>query len=226
MQTLHDIGVGESFEQKKLSRVTLTSQPVGMFKCPTRPRPALGTYLGTNIGGNDKINMTETSTPTVAMRGDYAMNAGSQARNQVFRGPATLEEGDGAYVWPDVSDHTGLSYQRSAIRAAQITDGMSKTLLLGEKYVNPTDYSTGLDGAENSNLYTGYENDNHRVTFDPPQADRPGLSLMTVFGSSHPSVFGMAMCDGSIRFASFFVDPTLWQVLGGKSDGQYTSSDF
>jgi hypothetical protein len=49
---------------------------------------------------------------------------------------------------------------------------------------------------------------------------------MTVFGSSHPSVFGMAMCDGSIRFASFFVDPTLWQVLGGKSDGQYTSSDF
>ena len=226
LQTLHDIGVGESFEQKKLSRVTLTSQPVGMFKCPTRPRPALGTYLGTNIGGNDKINMTETSTPTVAMRGDYAMNAGSQARNQVFRGPATLEEGDGAYVWPDVSDHTGLSYQRSAIRAAQITDGMSKTLLLGEKYVNPTDYSTGLDGAENSNLYTGYENDNHRVTFDPPQADRPGLSLMTVFGSSHPSVFGMAMCDGSIRFASFFVDPTLWQVLGGKSDGQYTSSDF
>jgi prepilin-type N-terminal cleavage/methylation domain-containing protein len=227
LQTLHDIGVGATFEQKKLSRVTLTSQPVGMFKCPTRPRSALGTYLGTNIGGNDKINMTETSTPTVAMRGDYAMNAGSQSRNQVYRGPATLEEGDsGSYAWPDVSDHTGICYQRSAVRSAQITDGMSKTLLLGEKYVNPTEYTSGIDFSENSNLYTGYENDNHRVTAFPPQQDTPGLTIGEIFGSSHPGIFGMAMCDGSIRFTSFFVEPALWSALGGRSDGQYTSSDF
>jgi hypothetical protein len=227
LQTLRDIGAGETFEQKKASRVILAAQPVGMFKCPTRARPALCDYRGTNIGGNEKINMTETADITTAMRGDYAINAGSQSTNQLFRGPPTLEDGDsGAYGWPSTADHDGISYQRSLVRAAQITDGLSKTVLLGEKYINVTHYTDGRDFSENSNLYTGYENDNHRVTADAPQRDQADLTIGTIFGSGHATLFGMAMTDGSIRFTAFSVDPAVWIALGGRSDGQYTSSDF
>jgi hypothetical protein len=117
--------------------------------------------------------MTETAARTPAMRSDYAINAGSQTVNQIYRGPASLAEGDGSsYVWPDVSSHNGICYQRSLVQAASVSDGMSKTLLLGEKYVNPSHYTDGWDFSENSNPYTGYENDNHRVTANPPQQDR------------------------------------------------------
>jgi hypothetical protein len=198
-----------------------------MFKCPTRPRAILGDYLGTNISGNDKINMTETAARTPAMRSDYAINAGSQTVNQIYRGPASLAEGDGSsYVWPDVSSHNGICYQRSLVQAASVSDGMSKTLLLGEKYVNPSHYTDGWDFSENSNPYTGYENDNHRVTANPPQQDRRGLTLGDIFGSAHPTAFGIAMCDGSMRFASFTVDPNVWVSLGGRSDGRLSPSDF
>lgn len=225
LQTLRDIGVGETFTQKKVSRVTLVAQPVGMFRCPTRPRDALCDYVPSVAG--TKFNMNTTAAIMPVMRGDYAINAGSQSRNQIYPGPPSLADGDSpTYVWPDTSDHTGISYQRSKITAVQISDGLTKTLLLGEKYINALNYTNGLDFSENSNLYTGYENDNHRSTADRPQRDKDGLTLGEVFGSSHPNVFGMSMCDGSIRFTSFNVTPSVWTTMGGRQDGVYTSSEF
>jgi hypothetical protein len=45
-----------------------------------------------------------------------------------------------------------------------ITHGTSNTFLIGEKYLNPDAYTTGLDFADNENLDAGFDNDNSRCT--------------------------------------------------------------
>ncbi len=43
-----------------------------------------------------------------------------------------------------------------------VTDGASNTYMIGEKYLNPDAYYTGLDGADNESATVGYDNDTNR----------------------------------------------------------------
>jgi prepilin-type N-terminal cleavage/methylation domain-containing protein len=213
------IGAGETFEQKKASRVTLVSMPLVLFLCPTRSRAGSFSYPY-----HDKWNLNYM--PTLSARGDYAINAGSQARNQIYIGPATIEDGlNSEYSWPDASDHNGISYQRSQVKHSNLTDGTTVTYLAGEKYLNPRQYYEGWDGADNSNLYTGYENDNHRDTSQLPATDWNGLTLYQSFGSAHAATFNMSACDGSVRAVSYGIDATIHRNLGSRADGTAIASD-
>ena len=107
-----------------------------------------------------------------AARGDYAANVGSQPCNEIYPGPSSFADGDSStYAWPDTSNHNGISYQRSMVRSAMVTDGTSNTYLVGERYLMPDSYTTGWDAADNSNLFTGYENDNYRDAAGVPVQD-------------------------------------------------------
>jgi len=217
-QTLHDIGAGETDEQKKISRMMLCGQPLSMHNCPSRRQALLFPIAYSGPYYVHKLNMS--SDITMAARGDYAMNAGSQNRSQIPVFPYTLQQGDNPnYPWPDVSDHNGISYQRSMIRVAQVSDGTSNTYLVGEKYLNPDDYLTGLDGSDNSNLMTGYENDQHRCTYSPPVQDTQGSTVWDYFGSAHANGLHMAMCDGSVHFINYTIDQETHRRLGNREDG-------
>jgi prepilin-type N-terminal cleavage/methylation domain-containing protein len=219
--TTRDIGAGESQAQKKQSRQRLASKTLSAFNCPTRRAPI--TYGLVDNAGNQKVNMDPCFT---LARGDYAINAGSQNRSQIFFGPNALEEGlDLKYSWPDASDHNGLSYQRSQVRQSQVSDGMSKTYLLGEKCLDPDSYSNGQDLADNSNLYTGYENDNHRCTYETPVPDTRGLMVLDSFGSAHVGVCLFALCDGSVRAIAYDVDQQVHRNLGARNDGAVVPSE-
>ena len=175
-QALHDIGAGTPWSAKLISRAMLCATPLTMMNCPTRRTLTLFPYCPVSGSyGNEKYNMSPPA-PFLA-RGDYAFNAGSQYYCNIYPGPGSLAQGDDpTYAWPNVSTdapgsvdivyrHTGISYQRSKIRAAQVTDGTSNTYMLGEKYLDPDYYATGSDWTDNSNLFTGYENDNYRCTY-------------------------------------------------------------
>ena len=218
--TRRNIGAGETFDQKKLSRVTLASLPFTLFVCPTRRGSA---KFSNAIGYFDKVNINYT--PTVGARGDYAINAGSQPRNQIYAGPATIEEGLDPNSWPDVSDHNGISYQRSLVRHKDVTDGTSITYLVGERYVNKHEYYSGEDPADNSHLYTGYEDDNHRDTSELPASDMADLNMGQAFGSAHSGAFNISACDGSVRSVSYGVDATVHRNLGSRTDGNTVRRD-
>ena len=44
---------------------------------------------------------------------------------------------------------TGISFLRSRIKMADISDGTSNTYLVGEKYLDPDYYETGQDDGDN-----------------------------------------------------------------------------
>jgi len=92
--------------------------------------------------------------------------------------------------------------------------------MLGEKYLNPDRYMSGLKFYDNESLYTGFNNDNFRSTISPPTRDCPGLTNPLLFGSIHANACNFTFCDGSVRSISYSIDPILFSNLGNRADGQ------
>lgn len=232
-QSLRDLGMGKSDADKKADLVRLVHTPLPTMNCPSRRAPVLyrnaSTYLSTvslgvkflgyNAGGvyNDDSN-------NMVARGDYAANAGS-ATFWAWGGPSSLSGETAAFskggTAGDLS-FDGVIFLRSQMPVSDITDGASNTFLLGEKYLDPKNYSTGLDSGDNENMYTGFDCDNHRWTFTGigPQQDHTGLTNIKSFGSVHTSGFNMAFCDGSVRSISYSIDNGIWCCLGSRKDGK------
>jgi hypothetical protein len=125
-------------------------------------------------------------------------------------------------TWPDMKKATGISFMRSEIRFGDVLDGSSNTYLIGEKYLNVDSYENGADGADNENMYCGYNNDNHRTTIATwtVMQDRSAFEDPFVFGSAHVGAFNMSFCDSSVRAISYAIDKQLHRRLGNREDGE------
>ncbi len=103
---------------------------------------------------------------------------------------------------------------------ADIKDGTSNTYMVGEKYLNPDQYATGRDPSDDWSMYSGHQDDNHRVTHitATPRQDRNGLTDRIRFGSAHASGFHVVLCDGSVRSISFSIEAEAHRRLGNMKD--------
>jgi len=207
-------------EKQKAGANAMTKTPLAIANCPSRrpcttfAKPWEGTFVAFNAADNDTDN-------NVAAREDYAINSGAQHFDEYFSGPETLAEGDNpSYPWHDSRLCNGISFERSEVKLDQVRDGISHTLMLGEKYINSDHYTTGLENYDNESLYTGFNNDNFRSAYSPPTRDRRGLSDPLLFGSIHAYGCNFTFCDGSVRTINYDVDPTVFSNLGNRSDGQ------
>jgi hypothetical protein len=119
-----------------------------------------------------------------------------------------------------VREYNGISFERSEVGIKHITDGTSNTYLIGEKFLASDQYETGADEADNETWCTGFNNDNHRVTFNPPRQDAKGVpDSAKLFGSAHAGGVLMSRCDGSAGMISFDVDQKAFQAGGNRADG-------
>ena len=106
-----------------------------------------------------------------------------------------------------------------AKRWEEVTDGLSNTLLLGERWVNadgsfPPRISTGLIGYWEPNRGEAIVND----TAYPDGTIPPGSSLFgRGFGSRHPGSMNLLLCDGSVR--RFALGRKGLAALVGRNDG-------
>src|SRR5262245_17382998 len=101
---------------------------------------------------------------------------------------------------------TGVVRQRDPNRIADITDGTSNTMMVGEKRMNLA--FMGQPQESDAVGYTcGWDLDTARTTRRTPKQDSIGSSDATKrFGSSHPGRFNAVFADGSVRPISYTID--------------------
>src|SRR5262249_50242696 len=107
------------------------------------------------------------------------------------------------------------------VRFADVTDGLTNTLLAGDKRLNLA--RLGRPQADDNEGYTaGFDEDTVRRTNKPPAPDiRGGGTGKKLFGSSHPLSFNVVLADASARSLSYSIDPATFSYLGNISDGQF-----
>ncbi len=186
-------------------------QPLPIFNCPSR-RSAVAYPCGASF--------LDAGAVGTAGRMDYAANAGGQAANEIFSGPPDIATGlNPSYGWTSTSGFNGLSFQRSKVKTRDVTDGLSNTYMVGEKYLNPNNYTSGTDGGDNETEYTGFNNDNFRTGFSAPVPDTAGITLTQQFGSIHVGGIQMGLADGSVRTITYNIDLNIHRNLANRADG-------
>ncbi len=209
----------------------MLAQPIAAFYCPSR-RPAVA-YPDSFLNYRNAEDPPQVRGQYLVAKSDYAANSGDGIRSADLSSPVTYHQADlGTFLWVDTDDstsqyyHTGVSYYRSEVKYRQISDGLSNTYLVGEKYMNPDFYLTGEWWDDNQNLYVGYEWDNHRLTtnnsirISTPLQDTPGLADQYRFGSAHSGAWNAVFCDGSVHAISYSIDAETHRRLGNRLDGQ------
>jgi type II secretory pathway pseudopilin PulG len=179
--------------------------PVTVYNCPSR-RPAMAYPV--NPSYPYRSNNSATSSVNRLLRGDYAGNIGFNENPQAGTLDTNLSLRPNAY--PDNSkDHDGLIFRHSSIEMRKVEDGTSKTYLIGEKYVDRDHYDDGADYVDTESIYSGGNDDNLRSCHHrwPPTPDAPNLVNWKSFGSAHPGIWQMLMCDGSVQPFTFDIEP-------------------
>jgi len=224
---LRKFGKGQSAAAKKTAAMQVLLTPLKAMTCVTRREP----IPVVNIRHPACVNCDDSAD---VVRGDYCANAGDQAANQIGAGPGSLAAGDVGSFWTaspyaNARNHTGISFQRSMIKIRNVSDGLTKTYLVGEKYLDFNKYNTGNDGSDNEHMYAGYDNDNFKTSAKEPAADGTILDANGVpvsddnrWGSAHLAGFHMVLCDGSTRIIPYDIDLQMHKNLGNRKDGKTT----
>ena len=145
-------------------------------------------------------------------RTDYAMNGGSAVQPD----PANAEV---------VLEFPGVWQVNTRLKMSGVVDGLSNTVMLGEKAMNRLRYRTGNCFGDRSPLaglpeYAGVANSYVRFAARGPEADINDSCLACHdFGSSHTSGWNAALCDGSIQFISYNADLMLIRKMASAAAG-------
>jgi prepilin-type processing-associated H-X9-DG protein len=194
---------------QQASGVQLTA--VSIYQCPS-----LKYYPQAPHNGTSAIAMPgQRPNPPGATTG-YAVCGGDNI--QTYRTPAA----DGAFVLASYQvDNAGwLVGWCSRTSFQSITDGLSNTLFMGDKYVpygNSVAFQYGDSSAYNGDVahaisrVAGPSNTIARTTTDP---------FNTQFGSRHSGVCNFMFGDGSVRSLSTQTDGVVLGLLANRSDGQ------
>jgi prepilin-type N-terminal cleavage/methylation domain-containing protein len=254
---LFSVAQGLPDAQKKAELAKQKAKPIPVFYCPSR-RPPVPTY-----GNEDSWN---ADLPPGGFVGklDYAANGGTNHPGDGAPGwsrGACHNAGAGSRcmttcpkdypVGCDFGPFEDEAEVRKAFNSAviprfpielrQLTDGTSKTILVGEKYLWERHY--GIDDTldcciDNNSAYAGYDRDTIRYVKNEFNAAAPyeprndsALPNPTVaataqgggcargFGSAHSSVFQVVMADGSVDSYAFDIDMCLFEMMAHRKDG-------
>jgi prepilin-type processing-associated H-X9-DG protein len=167
-----------------------------------------------------------------------------------FNDPATYY----GIILPAEPPAAGRAWSRdNLVRIAQVTDGTSNTLLLGEKWLRPNRYLIG-DWMDDHNFISSRDPDILRIGDRSPIPDTlnnpgngqvvpdgqnnpccewnrdptnrsPSMRVGTYFGGAHPGGMNALMADGSCRTINWTISQQVFSSVGNKGDGGTVTLD-
>lgn len=181
--------------------------PVPSMNCPSR-RSAEAYPL---------LNPALAKYGPKSARTDYAMNGGSAVLE--VEGGAVIKQGENG-IWV-----LGLRIGNNAI-----LDGLSNTLMFGEKAMNSRKYLDGTCYGDRTPLsgypeFAGSSNSYVRFAARGPAMDsRDSCLACHDFGSAHPSGWNGALCDSSIRMINYSIDLRVLRNFASMDGGEVSTS--
>jgi prepilin-type N-terminal cleavage/methylation domain-containing protein/prepilin-type processing-associated H-X9-DG protein len=207
-----------------------------IFVCPSRRSTLRFTAAGSSLGG----------APL-----DYAapyFGPVTRDRNVARNTPGTFF----GIIVPSEPNVPGRGLPDVPVRFNDVTDGTSNTILLGEKWLRPDQYTTGAWN-DDHNLVSSVDQDGLRIGDQVPIHDTntnggvfvsagannpccdwwrdpdtrlPSPRLGSRFGSAHLTGMNILMADGSVRHLQYTVSQAVFFNLCHKSDGNVIPGDF
>jgi hypothetical protein len=216
LQSVYDLCVQTKLEQCE----------IGTFFCPSR-RPVthypdseqrvLMDYAGITSGDPPSITKDDANTLyTSFWQGDVWNPApGKQWHAVIVR-----------TNWDIGRTPPGPVGSSGPIGFADVIDGASNTMMLGEKRLHPGNYQSG-DWHDDRGWSDGWDPDIIRSTAYPPGEDTDGnavgvtgqqLDIAFCLGSAHSGAFNSAFADASVHPISYSIDRTVLAYLGNRED--------
>ena len=186
------------------SNSTAFRTPVDTFYCPSRRSPAADRNFDNNNQppvGPDAIG--------VAAGGDYSSCGGT------YFNYATTDDG----LDPK---RAGVIHTFSEVRPAQITDGLSKTMVIGDRHIPPAIAGAGVMEHYNQGDTAVFVSDTPHTLFRDTARGLASSPLDTnnrKFGSLHPGVTQFVMCDGHVEALSNNLDIDVLLKYAAIGDG-------
>ena len=200
----------------------IVSRRLTTFLCPssTGPRDAFAV-----LAANGAVN----GSGAVLGRSDYVANAGHE----------DPWDGSPRVDWRGLAN--GPLYRNSRLRAAEVTDGLSTTVFVGEHsqalsqkawsgivaggFSHPAEAFRGTTSAEHAAALV--------LAHSGPAAGEAGIIHVPndpaghcdQMYSQHPSGANVVMGDGAMRFIIASIDRTTWAALASASGGEVATVD-
>jgi prepilin-type N-terminal cleavage/methylation domain-containing protein len=209
-----------------------------------------------DVGAFDRYNWPFHVLPFVERAAEYDIGLADRARLalvpvgtflcptrravQIYRGAAKSDYA--ANLGTSNTNGVVVAKAHGVPKLRDITDGMSKTLLVAEKRIHRAYMETGgvAGGFANDDAhayhsdneacyFAGWADDVERRGSSPPAPDltdptMPGSIVGPHFGSAHSGGISATFCDGSVSFISFEIDPEVFRRLSVKNDGLVVQS--
>ena len=177
---------------------TSVRRTIDILVCPSNRRPTA-------------VNQTGTTAGTTSMFGpaDYR---GNMAGGMILPNGTTCPTQDPTNIYCCIYDN-GVTYQNSTVNTADITDGLSNTLLIGETLTG------NWSQAPNCCIRTNVDR-----TINRPIVIS-GVNYYTYWMSKHPGLVQFAYCDGSVRPINQNINKLVLNKLATRAGGETVSAD-
>ncbi len=192
--------------QQQTSAAVIRATPLQTYGCPSRGGPRV---------------------VSSSARSDYAGNGGTNPNTRTSNNPLSC---NGAVVPSRAA--TPLTETTGSLKFAQITDGVSNTMFVGEKLINPgktccVDNESWAGPGNDGDIMRGAQT-NGSTWWTPAQdfndSSVPDNENMR-FGSAHPIGMNAAFGDGAVRFIKYTVDGDVFRRACQRNDGLVLSLD-
>ena len=200
---------------------TTVALPIEVMICPSRNR------------ANGSISILESNGEPVGSVGDYAGNAGNTEHLvddewAQFSRPVNGVFNSGFATDNQVSGDRLVTGPMGRYTFASVTDGLSNTIFIGEKYVNQEHTGEASGWGDGAIL-----NGDHPETFMRLGGFALGLAQssdlelapgdLPIFGSAHTNVVNFVAGDGSVHSLPTTLAEAVLSSLCSRNDGQAVS---
>ncbi len=235
----HAAGKGLTGDAKLAALGAILDRPLAVCHCPSR-RPAKPTpFL--------QVKPFNATLPQlISAKCDYGVNFGDyplhktndpQRTSLSCKGPDPNVSGDSMdppfdLCWPRKDEATGIIFYYQLVKPEDITDGLSHTIMLGEKQMNIRRYDLGQFRVDDQGLCWGINGDDQLLIHElhRPQRDQDYVDAFEdgkdndrdkhwAFGSAHAGAWNAALCDGSAHSISYDLDIRVGKRLANRADG-------